>query len=234
MRLLLFGGTGAMGALLAREFLWVYQGSSTLVLYVRNAAKVPEDLAQDRSVVVIQGELDDMDALSKAMHGVNAVITALGPTGRKGPFYPGGTPVAAAYIRIMVAMKGQGVRRLIALTTPSVRAPEDQFSLPLVFLRKAFAAVSPNAVKDIVAIGRVVRAQRAELDWTLIRLAVQTSDDEEDPANCQVIAGYMGDGRTNSVSSRVGAAVFIIEELEKREWIWKCPILSTPTRDCNS
>ncbi|KAJ7154698.1 NAD-P-binding protein [Mycena filopes] len=233
MRLLLFGGTGAMGVLLAREFLWVYR-DSILVLYVRNAAKVPQDLADDRSVVIVQGELDDLDALAKAMHGVNAVITSLGPTGRKGPFYPSGTPIAAAYIRIMVAMKGQGVRRLIALTTPSVRDPEDQFSLPLILLRKAFATVSRNAVKDIQAIGRVVRAQRAELDWTLIRLAIQTSDHETDPENSSaVVAGYMGDGRTNAVSSRVGAAVFIVEELEKREWIWKSPILSTPTR-CDS
>lgn len=213
-----------MGVLLAREYLWVYR-SCTLVLYVRNAAKVPADLAEERSVIIIQGELDDMDSLSKAMEGVDAVITALGPTGRKGPFYPSDTPVAAAYIRIMVAMKGHGVRRLIALTTPSVRDPEDQFSLSLVILRRTFATLARNAVKDIVAIGRVVRAQREELDWTLMRLALHSSDD---PENCEIVAGYMGDGKTNAVSSRHGAAVFIIQELEKREWIWKSPILSTP------
>ncbi|KAJ7124699.1 hypothetical protein C8R46DRAFT_1203251 [Mycena filopes] len=61
-----------------------------------------------------------------------------------------------------------------------------------------------------------------------------TSDHETDPENSSaVVAGYMGDGRTNAVSSRVGAVVFIVEELEKREWIWKSPILSTPTR-CDS
>ncbi|KAF8217806.1 NAD-P-binding protein [Mycena galopus ATCC 62051] len=226
MRLLLFGATGSLGLPLAREYLWVYRGS-TLVLYVRNLAKVPDDLVADPNVVIIEGELDDMDKLSKAMQGVDAVITALGPTGRKGPFYPSGTPIAAAYIRIMVTMKGHEVRRLIALTTPSVRDAEDQFSLPLLALRKIFATIAPNAVKDIVAIGRVVRAQREELDWTLIRLALHSSD--SDPENCEVVAGYMGDGKVNAISSRTGAASFIIQELEKREWIWKSPILSKPS-----
>ncbi|KAF7348489.1 hypothetical protein MVEN_01366300 [Mycena venus] len=223
MRLLIFGATGSMGVLIAREYLWVYR-SCTLVLYVRNRAKLPQDLVEDRNVIIIEGELDDMDNLSKAMEGVDAVITALGPTGRKGPFYPSGTPIASAYIRIMVTMKGHGVRRLIALTTPSVRDPEDHFSLPLVFLRKTFATIAPNAVKDIVAIGRVIRTQQEELDWTIFRLALHSSD--SDPENCQVVAGYMGDGKTNAVSSRVGAATFIIQELDRREWIWKSPILS--------
>ncbi|KAJ6454704.1 NAD-P-binding protein [Mycena sanguinolenta] len=226
MRLLLFGGTGSMGIPLAREYLWVYN-SSTLVLYVRNRSKVPEDLAANRNVIIIEGELDDMDRLSKAMEGVDAVIAALGPTGRKGPFYPTNTPIAAAYIRIMVTMKGHGVRRLIALTTPSVRDPEDQFSLSLIFLRKIFATLCPNAVKDIVAVGRVIRTQREELDWTLMRLALHSSD--SDPENCDVIAGYMGDGKINAVSSRTGAAQFIIQELDRREWIWKSPILSKPS-----
>ncbi|KAJ6571993.1 NAD(P)-binding protein [Mycena capillaripes] len=224
MRLLIFGGTGSMGVLLAREYLWVYR-PCTLVLYVRNPSKVTPNLAEDPCVTVIQGELDDMDGLHNAMRGVDAVITALGPTGRKGPFYPSDTPIAAAYIRIMVAMKGNGVRRLIALTTPSVRDPEDQFSLSLEILRRTFATICRNAVKDIVAIGRVVRAQRAELDWTIFRLALHSND--TDPENCETVAGYMGDGKTNAVSSRVGAAAFIIQELEKREWIWQAPLLST-------
>ncbi|KAJ7198618.1 NAD-P-binding protein [Mycena haematopus] len=214
-----------MGIPIAREYLWVYR-SSTLVLYVRNRSRVPEDLAEDRNVIIIEGQLDDMDALSKAMEGVDAVIAALGPSGRKGPFYPSGTPIAAAYIRIMVTMKGHGVRRLIALTTPSVRDPEDQFSFSLVFLRKVFATLAPNAVKDIVAIGRVVRTQREELDWTLIRLALHSSD--SDPETSEAVAGYMGDGKINCVSSRTGAAAFIIQELDRREWIWQSPILSKP------
>ncbi|KAJ6491390.1 NAD-P-binding protein [Mycena vitilis] len=226
MRLLLFGGTGLMGVPLAREFLWVYQESSSLVLYVRNPERVPQDLAENPSVRIIQGELDDLDAMADAMDGVDAVICALGPTGRKGPFYPPDTPIAAAYLRIMVAMKGHGVRRIIGLTTPSVRDPHDQFSLSFEIFRKTFATFCRNAVKDIVAVGRVVRAQRAELDWTLIRMARQTSGC--DPESSNVIAGYMGDGKTTVASSRVGAAVFIIEELEKREWIRKSPILSTP------
>ncbi|KAJ7138462.1 NAD-P-binding protein [Mycena crocata] len=225
MRLLIFGATGSMGVLLARRFLSVY-GSCTLILYMRSASKLPVDLADDKSVVVIEGELDEMDNLSKAMEGVDAVITALGPTGRKGPFYPSGTPIAAAYSRILATMKEHGVRRLVALTTPSVRDSEDQFSLPLVFLRTTFATFARNVVKDIIAVGQVIHTEGADLDWTIVRMALHSSDSETE--NCEVIAGYMGDGRTGPVSSRIGAAAFIIDELEKREWVGKAPILSAP------
>lgn len=226
MRLLLFGATGSMGALIARKFLSAYR-SCTLILYVRTAEKLPIDLADEKNCIVIEGELDEWDNLSKAMEGVDAVITALGPTGRKGPFYPSGTPIAAAYSRIITVMKEHGVRRLIGLTTPSVRDPDDQFSLPLVFLRQTFATVARNVVKDIVAVGETVRTEgtQADLDWTLIRLALHSKDSE---SNCEVIAGYAGDGKTGAVSSRIGAAAFIIDELEKREWVRKAPILSAP------
>nr|GAT49459.1 predicted protein [Mycena chlorophos] len=161
-------------------------------------------------------------------------------------------------------MKHHGIKRLIALTTPSVRDPSDHFHLPLVFLRTTFAALARNVVKDIVAVGDTVRTDGADLEWTLIRLALHTrehietftggitpgqleeglatslagntgmgsismrslapSSSEKHPA---VIAGYMGDGRVSSFSSRGGAAAFIIDELEKREWIRKAPILTT-------
>lgn len=223
---MIFGATGAMGVLLARRFLTIYH-SCTLVLYVRSARRLPEDLYYNHAVVVIEGQLDNMDNLSKAMEGVDAVITALGPTGRKGPFYPTGTPVAEAYKRIIEVMKQHEVRRLIALTTPTVRDPEDQFHLPLVVLRAAFATVCRNAVKDIVAIGEAVRAHTVDLDWTMVRLALHTSE-PDDAVEPEVVAGYMGDGKTKAVSSRTAAVNFVIRELEKREWVHKAPLLSAP------
>ncbi|KAJ7054447.1 hypothetical protein C8F01DRAFT_1163406 [Mycena amicta] len=265
MHVVLFGASGAMGLAIARRFLSVYH-SSTLVLYVRDATKLPPDIVQDRSVIVVEGQLDEPDNLSKAMDSgyggvtVDAVITALGPTGRKGPLYPPNKPIAAAYARIIATMKLHGVKRLIALTTPSVRDPSDQFSLPLVFLRTTFAALARNVVKDIVSVGDVVRTDGAELEWTLIRLALHTKERPAPPppgevvgfimdertlpikgsismrslapsstdGYTQVIAGYMGDGNIRAFSSRGGVAAFIIDELEKREWIQKAPILSTP------
>jgi len=176
-------------------------------------------------LIVVHGQLDELHKLSKAMEGVNAVITALGPTGRKGPLYPGNKPIATAYTRIIETMRVHGVRRLLALTTPTVRDPADQFSFPLAFLRTTFATFAWNVVRDIIAVGETVRTVGADLDWTIIRLALHSSD--SDP-NAEVIAGYMGDGRVKVVSSRAGAAAFIIEELEKRAWVHKAPILSAP------
>jgi uncharacterized protein YbjT (DUF2867 family) len=93
MRILVLGGTGASGILLIREAL---AHSHTVVVYARSPDKLPEDIVKDTSVVIIKGDLSDAETLSKAMEGVDAVVSALGPAVKRGPFHPSGTPLALA------------------------------------------------------------------------------------------------------------------------------------------
>ncbi|KAJ6586584.1 hypothetical protein B0H10DRAFT_831189 [Mycena sp. CBHHK59/15] len=142
----------------------------------------------------------------QSLKGVDAVIT---PTGRKGSIRP--------------YSHHQGhVRRLIVLTPPTVRDPRTNSACwPLVVLRTTFATFVRNVARDIVAVGDVVRSVGADL-YCLAGLHPSDSDTNE------VIAGYMGDGKTISVSLRAGAAAFVIQELEKREWVRKASMLSAP------
>lgn len=114
MRILILGATGPVGLSLCREALLSIQDSS-LVLYVRSPEKVPDDLTSNSRVVVITGQLTDIDALTKAMEGIDAVCSALGPSVKKGPFHPAGEPLAHAYEGIIKAMKKHSVKRLLAL-----------------------------------------------------------------------------------------------------------------------
>lgn len=111
MRILVLGATGPVGILLCRLSLSSIQDSS-LVLFVRSPEKVPNDLSSDSRVTVITGQLTDVGLLSKAMEGIDAVCSALGPTS---PFHPAGEPLANAYENIIAMMKKHGVKRLFAL-----------------------------------------------------------------------------------------------------------------------
>ncbi|KAJ7512568.1 hypothetical protein B0H11DRAFT_486242 [Mycena galericulata] len=80
------------------------------------------------------------------MEGVDAVITH----SPQGPLYPSGTPIAAAYSRIIATMKEYRVPRLISLTTPTVQKTK-MWPFPLI-LAKVFRAFAPDAVKDIATL----------------------------------------------------------------------------------
>lgn len=86
MRVLVLGATGAIGILTCRECL---VAGHTLVIFARSPEKLPEDVSNHLNVVIIKGGFDDEDSLAKAMEGVHAVISSLGPSVTRGPFHPG-------------------------------------------------------------------------------------------------------------------------------------------------
>ncbi|KAF7367222.1 hypothetical protein MSAN_00784000 [Mycena sanguinolenta] len=220
MRILIFGSTGPSGLLLVREALGTYD-QSTIVLYARSPEKLPDDLKQNLNCIIIEGQLDDEDALAKALEGVDIVLSALGPA----QFSHGSdTPLAHAYERIIRLMKRAGVNRLLALGTVSIEDPSDRFNLSFYSLVKGASISMRNAYKDIRAIGAVIRASNLE-HWTIVRVPVLSNNTSK-----QVIAGYIGDGKTKNhvFLNRIGFAAFVIEEISKKEWDRKAPVLVSP------
>ncbi|KAG6919568.1 hypothetical protein DXG01_004231 [Tephrocybe rancida] len=189
-----------------------------LVLYARSIDKIPNDLKSNPTVTAIQGQLTDKDALAKAMNGADIVLSALGP----GPSHPYNTPLANAYLDIIDIMRQQGINRLICLGTPSIQDPTDGFSFVVSLMRNVVAIAARPAYKDLVAIGNTVRTQGADLEWTIVRVPILTNQESE-----SVVAGYVGDGRTNMWLSRAGYAKFVIDEIEKKDWVRKAPLICT-------
>ncbi|KAF5377229.1 hypothetical protein D9615_006343 [Tricholomella constricta] len=219
MRIVILGATGPAGILLIRHALKQYQ-ACTIILYVRSPEKVPDDLKANSSIIVVQGQLDDKEALMKAMEGVDVVLSALGPSVRKGPFHPSNTPLAHAYSSVIEIMHQNGIKRLICLGTASITDPADKFSLAFSILVNGVATLARNAYNDVVAIGKNVRTQGADLDWTIVRVPVLTDKESE-----EVIAGYVGDGKTGTFLSRAGFAAFVVGEIERKQWIQKAPLI---------
>ena len=217
MRIVVLGGTGPCGILLIEEAL---AAKHIVVVYARNPQKLPAHLNEHPDVTIIKGELEDSKTLDTALAGADAVLSALGPSFGN----PSGTPIARGYAALLEVMRRQGVKRLIALGTPSIKDEHhDKFSTVYSMMVTAVSYGARSAYKDIVAVGEVIRASE-DIDWTIVRVPVLKNE-----RNREVRAGYIGDGGAGAgyTLARLGFAVFVLRELEKGEWIKRSPLITS-------
>src|SRR5215207_9624903 len=117
MQITVFGATGGIGRHVVDQ---VLADGHDVVAYVRTPEKLDRHTPRLRVVV---GELSDTAAIQPAVQGSQAVISALGPSLKRGAT---GTPVTDGTTNILKAMQATGVDRFIGLATPSVPDPHDQ------------------------------------------------------------------------------------------------------------
>ncbi|EIW77335.1 oxidoreductase [Coniophora puteana RWD-64-598 SS2] len=238
MRVLILGATGRCGTLFVREAL---AASHSVVVYVRSPEKLPADLASHPQVTVHKGTLDDASALSRALSGsigaqdnsnqdqtqpptpVDAVLSALGPRTNMLNPHPAGEPLGHAHSLLIRLMKDAGVRRLIALGTPTIDDPLDKPALTNTLAVGVMRFTSPTTYADIRAVGRVVReeGEAAGLQWTLPRVPLL-----KDGPGKEWYVGYVGDVKGGFYLNRAAYASFVIHELEHGEWVGKAPVIT--------
>jgi uncharacterized protein YbjT (DUF2867 family) len=114
LQVTVFGATGKIGRHVIDQLL---AAGHTVTAYARNPSKLT---TTQPNLTVIQGGLDDPAGIGRAVEGADAVISALGPSLRRGAT---GTPVSDGTRTIVAAMQAAGVRRFIGLATPSVADP---------------------------------------------------------------------------------------------------------------
>lgn len=217
MRIVILGGTGPCGILLIEEAL---AAKHVIVVYARSPQKLPAHLNEHPDTTIIKGELEDSKALDTALAGADAVLSALGPSFGN----PSGTPIARGYSAVLEAMRRQGVKRLIALGTPSIKDEQnDKSSTVYSTMVIAVAFGARSAYRDIVAVGEVIRACE-DIDWTIVRVPVLKNE-----RNREVRAGYIGDDGAGAgyTLSRLGFAVFVLRELAKGEWMKQAPLITS-------
>lgn len=222
MKILVLGSTGPCGLLIVQEAIGAQH---TIILLVRSPHKLPEWIQTHPSITVVEGQLTDIELIDNTIQGVDAVISALGPpaTVTSGITYPSDKPLAHAYSLVVEAMKKHGVRRLILLGTASMKDNHDKFSVVFATLVTGVAVFAHNAYRDVVAIGEIVREQGDTLDWTIARVPVLNNDRDK-----EIVVGYIGDGHVKPKLSRSGFASFVLEELERGDWVHKAPMISSP------
>ena len=217
MRVVILGGTGPSGILLIEEAL---ASKHVVVVYARNPQKLPAHLSEHPDVTIVKGELEDSKALDTALAGADAVLSALGPTFGN----PSGTPIARGYSAVLDAMRRNGVKRLIALGTPSIKDEQhDKYSMAYAAMVAVVSFGARSAYRDIVAVGEVIRTCE-DIDWTIVRVPVLKNG-----GNREVRVGYIGDDGAGAAYTlaRLGFAVFVLRELEKGEWIKQAPLITS-------
>src|SRR4051812_46813710 len=108
MNITVFGATGGVGKEVVAQAL---EAGHEVRAYVRTSAKLDVTHA---NLTVITGELTDSEAIRRAVHGTDAVVSALGPSlDRKAT----GMPLVEGTRKIVDAMGTEGVERYIGMAT---------------------------------------------------------------------------------------------------------------------
>ena len=205
MNVIVFGPTGGTGKCLIDAAL---RAGHRVTAFARDtSAIVPR-----QNLSVVAGSVYDAAAVSAAMHGQDAVLSALG--GR--PWRR--TPICAPAMRnIAAAMMQHGVRRIVAISTNGAgetRAQVGWFARNIVF-----RFILDGEVADKEEMERVLEA--SDLDWTVVRIGVLS-----DGAGTGLWRAA-DDGAIREVGkiARADVAAFMVRELASDAWRRRKPVL---------
>jgi len=159
MKILIFGASGATGHQLVKQGLEL---GHAVTAFVRNPEKLK---VRHDNLNVVQGDVKDFSSVNHAVKGQDAVLSALGvskPLRRD--------PVVVDGIRTIIGtMTGNGVKRLVYLSTNAVR---DSLEDAGFFDRHFMARVVHNEIADHEEKEALI--QSSALDWTIVRAAALT------------------------------------------------------------
>lgn len=211
MRVAVFGATGKIGRLVTAQLL---SAGHEVVALVRAPDKLP---MRDPRLTVLVGQLTDAAAVADAVRGSDAVISALGPSLRRGAH---GTPVTDGTQAIVAAMADSGVRRFVGLATPSVPDPRDRPTFKARLLPLMARVMFPNALAELRGMTAAVAA--SDLDWTLARITRPT----DRPAKGTLRAGFLGRDPVGWAMTRRDIAGFLVGQLTDKTFLGAAPAIS--------
>src|SRR4051794_26993399 len=196
MNVTVFGATGGVGREVVTQAL---DADHHVTAYLRSPAKLT---VTHPNLTAITGELTDRDAVQRAVHGADAVISALGPSlDRKAT----GTPLVEGTRTIVDAMRAEGVERYIGMATPSLRDPRDTKSLLGWLVPVMGRRGLPPAYRALLDMSQLL--PDSELDWTIARF-MRPTDGERTGT---VRAGYLGHDKIRLSITRADIAAFLLE-----------------------
>lgn len=210
MRITVFGVTDATGGMVVRGAL---DRGWQVTVYGRSPARFG---LKHEKLRVINGALDDMELIAKAVKGSKAVISLLAPRGMSK-----GMPLSKATERILTVLEEHKVKRFICVSTPSATDREDSFDIRFKLAVALVRLSVPFAHGDVVRTATAVRG--SELDWTIVRVGMLTDKSMPGP----VRVGYLGKGRVRLFSlSRASLAEFLLDQVTETAYVRKAPAIS--------
>lgn len=211
MNVTVFGGSGQIGRFVVTDLLAT---GHTVTAYVRNPAKLG---INDPGLTTVTGELSDAERIRQAVHGADAVISALGPSLKRGAK---GTPITEGTRNIVAAMAAENVSRYIGLATPSFPDERDQPTLKAKILPVMAKAMFPNALDELVGMTQAVT--KSGLNWTIARITRPTNGKPKGT----VRAGFLGRDKVGSAMTRADIAAFLVAQLNDDTFSKAAPAIS--------
>jgi len=209
MKLAIFGATGETGKQLVKQAL---EKGDEVIAYLRNPSKLN---IKHESLKIIHGELTEKTAIERAVSGVNAVISVLGPRGGSKS-----KPITQGMQNIILSMEKHNIRRLIISSTLSLSDPDDLPDFKSRILINLVKLINHAAYEEIINVGKVVR--NSNLDWTIIRLSLLNNN----PKSGKVKVGYLGKKEVGLKISRADIADFMLKQVQDTKYIRKAPVIS--------
>lgn len=207
MKIAVLGATGRTGRLVVQELL---QRGHTVQVLVRD----PEKLGPSgRRVDVLVGDSREPSDLDRLVQGVDAVVSALGPTSRDGALH---TETAEALVG---AMGRAGVERFVGVSGAGIDVPGDEKSWSAKLISRVIRIVGGAAAEDKRTEHRVYAA--SDVTWTLVR-PPRLTDGE---ATGQVKHHAHRSVRSTSIT-RSDLAVFVADVVEQDLYPRQAPFVA--------
>jgi putative NADH-flavin reductase len=158
IKVTVFGATGGIGGYVVRQAL---DAGHEVTAVVRDPTRF--DVSHPALEVATVPGLTDPEVLDSALESSDAVISGVGPRGRKDG------PVASSTTRgILRAMEASGVRRLVAVSAvPVGPVPEGESFVNRRILLPFISAVARDVYVDLAEMEEEIR--RSTTEWTIVR-----------------------------------------------------------------
>lgn len=209
MKLLVIGATGGTGREIVREA--VGKGYEVAAL-VRSAEKARSRLPD---AVLTEGDARDAEAVSRALAGCEAVVSALG-SGLS--LFRKMTLLSEAATVLVEAMKRQDVRRLVCIT--GVGAGDSRGHGGFFYDRVIQPLLLRTVYHDKDRQEAVVKA--SGLDWVFVRPTVLNNK----PATGAVRATTdLADVHGGTIA-RADVARFVVDQVVEDRWVGRAPVIT--------
>jgi putative NADH-flavin reductase len=213
MKIALIGATGRTGAHVLTTAL--DHGHDVTVL-VRDPAKLPAEV-RDRVRVVV-GDATDPGHLADLIDGADAVVSALGPSGKEGSLH---ARTAQALVDLMTT---RGPRRFVGVSAAGIDVPGDRKATRDKVISWLLSTIGGKTAKDKPAEYAIWAA--SGLDWTLVRPPRLT----DGGASTRPVEHDAHRSTRSTTITREELAAFLIEVVEQHLYPCAAPFVATGSR----
>jgi len=205
--ILILGGTGQLGKKLIPFCL---ERNYFVTALVRNPKKIT---LIHQNLKILQGSVTHTEDLSKALAGIDVVVSVLGHGLRTS--YPIQEKTMLALIPIMEKKK---IARILSVTGAGLKIEGDPRSFLADITEKLFTLIDPYRMKD--AKNQQLLLEHSNLDWTVVRTPIHRN---EDVVNV-VHVGFTQPMPWQAISRKT-ICDFVIQCIESSTFIKKAPIV---------